>query len=361
MRGNHDWSPFPRVVSTDPLDVLDCCVKVEDTRPLSTSTPKDGAESSHRLIQILKPARSNQNKRLAGEDFQRRDMIVDQHVVVQSNHVMALASVGYGSVEVLKRPRIALFSTGAEIVSHAVQDGTSGRQQVSDVNGPYIMSVLQEAFACEVDFLGILEDNPTTAADTISDHIKREQYDVVITTGAVSMGRYDFIPKALEMLDASIVFHKVAMKPGHPALYAKISSMTRKESSKVPFFGLPGNPVAAAACLRFLVFPFLRFLLFQDLEKPRQAVIRSVKSNEQQVTSKMHDSERNVIGKFPSDRDVFRAGTIIHQTRNSLEVQMIQDHSPGKISPFLVADCWIHIPREKTILHNGDVVDVFLI
>lgn len=351
---------FPRVESAHPHDVLDCCVKVEDTRPLSSSTANDGAESSSRLIQILAPARPNQNKRLAGEDFRRGDVIVDRHVVVRSNHVMALASVGFERVEVLRQPRIALFSTGAEIVSRT-ENGTSGRQQVSDVNGPYIISVLQEAFECEVDFLGVLEDNPTTAADTISDHIKRKLYDMVITTGAVSMGRYDFVPKALEMLDASIVFHKVAMKPGHPALFAKIPSATNESESTIPFFGLPGNPVAAAACLRFLVFPFLRCLLFHDLEEPRQAVVWSMVSNEQQVESKMHDSERNVIAKFPSDRDVFRAGTIIHQSRINLEVQMIQDHSPGKISPFLAAGCWIHIPREKTVLRDGDAVDVFFI
>ena len=351
---------FPRVESSHPLDVLDCCVKVEDTRPLSSSTVNDGAESSSRLIQILAPARPNQNKRLAGEDFRRGDMIVDRHVVVRPNHVMALASVGYECIEVLKKPRIALFSTGAEIVCRTVEEAASGHQQVSDVNGPYLTSVLRETFACEVDFLGILEDNPTTAADTISEHIKRKQYDMVITTGAVSMGRYDFVPKALEMLDASVLFHKVAMKPGHPALFAKIPSVTNESKSRIPFFGLPGNPVAAAACLRFLVFPFLRCLLSQDIEKPGQAVIRSAVSNEQQVAPK-DDSERNVIAKFPSDRDVFRTGTIIHQSRNNLEVQMIQDHSPGKISPFLVADCWIHIHRERTVLHDGDVVNVFVI
>ncbi|KAI7975346.1 hypothetical protein EIK77_003727 [Talaromyces pinophilus] len=351
---------FPRVESSHPFDVLDCCVKVEDTRPLSSSTVNDGAESSSRLIQILAPARTNQNKRLAGEDFRRGDMIVDRHVVVRPNHVMALASLGYECVEVLRKPRIALFSTGAEIVCHTVEEAASGRQQVSDVNGPYLTSVLRETFACEVDFLGILEDNPTTAADTISDHLKRKQYDVVITTGAVSMGRYDFVPKALEMLDARVLFHKVAMKPGHPALFASIPSVTNESKSTIPFFGLPGNPVAAAACLRFLVFPFLRWLLSQDLEEPRQAVVKSMVSSEQRFASK-DGSERNAIAIFPSDRDVFRTGTVIHQSRNNLEVQMIQDHSPGKISPFLAADCWMHIHREKTVLHDGDVVDVFVI
>ncbi|KAE8553170.1 hypothetical protein EYB25_004551 [Talaromyces marneffei] len=350
---------FPRVDSPHPLNILDCCVKVEDTRPLSTSIVQGDAESSQRLIQILKPARLNQNKRLAGEDFRRGDVVVDQHVMIKSNHVMALASVGVGSVEVLRRPRIALFSTGAEIVAHGI-DGDSGRQQVSDVNGPYITSVLREAFPCEVDFLGILEDNPTTAADTISSHIKQKQYDMVITTGAVSMGRYDFIPQALKFLRATVLFHKVAMRPGHPALFAKIASITGERNSTIPFFGLPGNPVAAAACLRFLVFPFLRCLLFQGSEKPRQAVVRSLDLNEEHVASK-HDAGRNAIARFPPDRDIFRAGTVIHQSRNHLEVEMIQDHSPGKISPFLAADCWIHIPREKTILHHGDVVDVFLI
>jgi molybdopterin molybdotransferase len=315
---------FPRLDSTDSFDVLDCCVKVEDTRPLSTNDnntnfTKDGAESTQRLIQILKPARPNQNKRLAGENFRCSDLVVDRHVMIRSNHVMVLASVGYESVEVLRRPRLALFSTGAEIVSTERIDGTSKKQQVADVNGPYIMSVLQETFACEVEFLGILEDNPTTAEATILDRIKSKHYDMVITTGAVSMGRFDFVPKALEMLNASIVFHKVAMKPGHPALFAKIPSLSERGNSTIPFFGLPGNPVAAAACLRFLLFPFLRSYLFQDVERPRQAVVRSIEMNGEQVGSKVvHDPEKTVIATFPSDRDIFRPGTIINKVQNNL-------------------------------------------
>lgn len=88
-----------------------------------------------------------------------------------------------------------------------------------------------------------------------------------------------------------------------------------------------------------------------------QVVVRSVKSNEQQATSKTHDLERSVIETFLPDRDVFRAGTVMYRS----EVQMIQDHSPGKLNLLLAAYCGIHIPLEKTILHDGDFVDVFLI
>lgn len=79
---------------------------------------------------------------------------------------------------------------------------------------------------------------------------------MVITTGAVFIGRYDFAPKPLEMLDAMVLLHIVAIKAGHPALFARIPFMTGERVSTIPFFGLPGNSVAAAACLRFLMFPF---------------------------------------------------------------------------------------------------------
>ncbi|KAL1971912.1 hypothetical protein VTN31DRAFT_2000 [Thermomyces dupontii] len=328
---------FPTVLSGKPFD---CCVRLEDAAVVeSRENPKE------RLIHVSKLAKPNQHKRLVGEDFAIGSRIIDSYATVRPNHVMALASVGCTELTVLPKPRIALFSTGAELIATS-----DTMQHIPDTNGPYFSTVL-ESLGYDVEFMGIIDDNPTTAVQKILES-QLQQHDIVITTGAVSAGRFDFIRQALEKLSADILFHHVAMRPGHPALFARLPESPQRRVT--PFFGLPGNPVAAAACFRFLVLPYLRTLLFQQPEAPIAATLRLNDSN----GIRTKDGGVQKVD-FPQQADVFRAGQILPSSPPDLEVQLIQDHSPGKIRPFVDADCWIHIHRGVTSLSDGDIVHVF--
>lgn len=328
---------FPTVSSGKPFD---CCVRIEDTSAVeSTEDPKE------RLVRVSKPARHNQHKRIAGEDFAIGSRIIDSYTTIRPNHVMALASVGCTELTVLPKPRIALFSTGAELI---VTSNTA--QYVPDTNGPYLSTVL-ESLGYEVEFLGIIDDNPTATVQKILE-CQLQHYDVVITTGAVSAGRFDCVRQALEKLNADILFHHVAMRPGHPALFARLPDSSQQRAT--PFFGLPGNPVAAAACFRFLVLPYLRTLLFQQAETPITATLRLDVSDDERIKNASNKQVR-----FPQQADIFRAGQILPSSSPDREVRLIQDHSPGKIRPFVEADCWIHIRREVASLSDGDIVHVF--
>lgn len=323
---------------------LDCCVKFEDvTRVTEPSTGRD-------YIRVTKPARYQQNRRLAGEDFQEDHVIVPAATTIRPHHIMALASVGFKEIPVLPKLRVGLYSTGSELLP---QNGDTPETHLfGDANGPYIAAVLAD-IGVDVQFLGVLDDDVDAIAKKLEFDLREQQCDLIISTGAVSTGRFDLIPNTLQRLGAHTVFHKVAMRPGHPALFASMPGRSDHGPADIPFFGLPGNPVASAACLRFLVMPYINFLQSRLPERPVQSQMCC--SEDMEI-----ETREQSIAKFPGDKDVFRPGSFHYSASGKVEVVLIQDHSPGKIRPFLSANCWIHIPRGVTELWIGDLVDIFI-
>ena len=348
---------FPSIGSGKPFD---CCVQLEHTKVV------DEANGGKNYVQVFRPAKPHQNKRQAEEDFQVGMLVIGQHVVVRPQHVMALASVGCETLTVLQTPRIGLFSTGSELAG--LDSSYPEAQRVPDVNRPYIQTKL-ESLGYHVDFLALIEDGPAIdVARKVTQCLLHKSYEIVIFTGAASAGKRDFVRNALEELGAHILLHKVAMRPGHPALFGTLSSLGATRlclaggfvpSSNIAVFGLPGNPVAAAACVQFLVMPYLHTLVSQPLNGTISATI--VNAGQRTVENGACSEGPSIIARFPPDEDIFRAGKIINKWQPRLEVELIRDHSPSKIRPFLDSDCWIHIHREQTELHHGDIVDIVLL
>ncbi|KAK2022352.1 hypothetical protein LX32DRAFT_698740 [Colletotrichum zoysiae] len=130
-----------------------------------------------------------------------------------------------------KKLRVAVWSTGEELLAGK----TSG---IPDVNGPFLVAALREAGA-EPTFLGAL--------GALRDMIGGGEFEMVLTTGGVSVGKVDFLASSLGGLGAKTHFHGVAMRPGHPVLFIQVPGLSRD----LPVLELPGNPGAAAACFRF--------------------------------------------------------------------------------------------------------------
>ncbi|KAJ5264915.1 hypothetical protein N7505_007708 [Penicillium chrysogenum] len=181
---------------------------------------------------------------------------------------MALASVGITEIPVLPKLRVGLYSTGSELLASRNNQPATGR--VEDANGPYIAATLADN-GVDVEFLGILDDDVETMMHTLKFNLEKNDCDLIISTGAVSTGRFDLVPSALQRLGAHIVFHKIGIRPGHPVMFATIPNISTGRSDEIPFFGLPGNPVASAACLRFLAMHYLKCLQSQLPETPLAA------------------------------------------------------------------------------------------
>lgn len=371
--------------------VFDCCVRLEDTKEIVPSS--SGPRCRYRYIQITKPVKYNQNRHIAGSDFKKDDVIVHAGEKIRPQHIMSLASVGVEEVSVMRKPRIGIFSTGSELLPRDRSNENKPDESVyriPDINGPYLTTTLRDLGHYEVDFLGVIDDSSSAVCQTVSRHLDARHYDLIISTGAVSAGKFDFVREGIErkIAGSEILFHKLAIRPGHPALFATVPSYRDpapavdldgaaprslshgRSSRRTAFFGLPGNPVASAACLRFLVLPFLRGLLSQPAEKAMKAVIRREGSNNGNGNGILcTENEKTVIATFPSDMDVFRTGIFLpvyqHNDINNNHsetihnVQLVTDHSSGKISPFLHSECWIHIPRGHAELREGDVLDIY--
>lgn len=334
---------FPDAAETGDVD-FDCCVKFEDVKRIRDAT------TGQISIQVSKPASYRQNRRSAGGDFQKGQVVVTAGEIIRPRHIMALASVGIKQISVQPKLQIGLYSTGSELLSHSKDQ--PNKLRIEDINGPYIATALADSTKVEVHFLGTLDDKMDTISTTIMSDMNKHRYNLIITTGAVSAGRFDLIPPALEKMGATILFHRLGMRPGHPALFASIPCKSPGGPYEVPFFGLPGNPVASAACLRFLVMPFICFLQSGSPETPLKARLTRTENEKGDLLDQP-------ITNVPHDKDVFRPGILSYNSEGKTEVLLISDHSPGKVRPFLEANCWIHFHNGPSEAWEGDYVDVF--
>jgi molybdopterin molybdotransferase len=310
---------FPESTSGPPFDT---CVKIEDTISLGTSVLESGSKAQKRIA-IRKPITLNTNRRFAGGDIRKRDIIILEGSVVGSRHIMALSSVGITRVAVRRKLRVAVWSTGNEL-----REGPNiscHGSQIINSNGPYLSAALRE-MGVDVEYQGILKDDRNSLEAALS-LAGAGSWDLIVTTGAVSKGKFDFMLPALEELQANIHFHGVAIRPGHPVLFAT----TNSSSGGTPLFGLPGNPIATAACFRFLVVPFLRSMLSRVFERPEAAALFTPRADLSQSS--------------PPHLDCFRHGTVSSDNHGRRVVVLSSNQSPAVISHFARSNCWVHLPQ----------------
>jgi len=354
-------APFPQ--STSALE-FDACVRIEDTRPVGVDGEGDGL-----YIEIVKPAVRNQNRRFAGADFAAGDVVLSPGTTIRARHVMALALLGIRRVDVYRRLRVAVFSTGSELLSFESEESEGRSHVIRDSNGPYIQATLSE-LGVDVTYFGIIRDDRREFEERIRSTLNAESWDAVITTGAVSMGKFDFVHAGLEGLGADVRFHKVGIRPGHPVLFAVVPSRRdgavngaacnglqsgSSRSDKVPFFGLPGNPMATVVCLRFLVIPYLRFLHGQPAEMP--SPVRLNISAKQSMSGEKSNTTAGVLKK-PEHLRVFWHGKVT-ATPSGPEFEIHADQGSSKIKPYLTANGWIVAPEGCAEVKDGDLVDSF--
>jgi molybdopterin molybdotransferase len=351
---------FPTV---GPYEELDACVRVEDVGTFPESVvdlcrqPKiNGLKhptrfaNTSRTICITRRIPPNSNRRPAGADLQQGDILVKVGQCISATRIMPLASVGIRQIPVRRKPRVGVWSTGAEILG-------DDAEQAADVNGPFLVAALREA-GCEAVFLGVLEDDVESMSRSLSMQgtiAGSSIFDLLITSGGVSVGKFDCVRAALESLDAEIVFHGVNIRPGHPVLFGTIPG--REGASKLPFFGLPGNPGAAAACFRFLVMPLLCRLLGRNEEKRVLARLLAPNTMANGAVTDHTGPHRHTNGRTKSHAhgktgcgrsqaaDCFRPGrleTTADGTSTVLDLGRGKD--PSMLSPFTQANCWIHLP-----------------
>jgi molybdopterin molybdotransferase len=188
------------------------------------------------------------NRRLAGEDMRAGAVALPAGRRLAVQHVALAAALGLTALKVRRRVRVALFSTGDEIVEPGAQ---LPRAALYDSNR-YLLAGLITHLGAEVTDLGILSDDPQQLARAIAK--AAEDHDLVLTSGGVSTGEADYVRSAIESI-GRIVFWRVAIKPGRPVAMGVVPA--RKSGHSAAFVGLPGNPVAVFVTFVRVVRPLL--------------------------------------------------------------------------------------------------------
>lgn len=304
-------------------DGANAVVPVENTQAFDSAP--DGAPLR---VCLRAPLGEGDNVRRAGSDVARGDIVFASGERIDAAQIMLLAALGVDEVAVVRRPRVAVIGTGKELVVDPRQPLAGA--QIYASNGPYLAAALAAAGAlvlsCEV-----VDDTAITYADAVR-RAAAAGADLVVSTGAVSMGRYDFVPDALRELGATTLFHKVAMRPGKPLLAASL-----RDGPLV--IALPGTPMAVAAGLRFFIAPVLRAMLGQGAEPMLHAVLDT--------------PQQPKAGLRHFLRATFHLGD-----DGRLHARALPKQQPFRIAPFAQADGWIVLGEDAGDRTAGHVVQI---
>lgn len=225
------------------------CVKIMTGAPLppgcDTVVPIEETEESDGQVRLRKAGQKGVHVRYRGEEIRKGEILLPAGTRLGPGEIGLLAAAGVAQVRVYPRPRVAVLSTGDELVElgAAMRPG-----QIVNSNS-YLLTARLRELGCEVVPLGIGGDEPEALRALMQEGLKA---DLLVTSGGVSMGDRDLVQEVLRGLGFDLGFWKVAIKPGKPVLFGTVAT--------VPVFGLPGNPAASAATLEIFVAPAVRLL-----------------------------------------------------------------------------------------------------
>lgn len=181
------------------------------------------------------------------EDVNVGDIVLENGQKIDARHIAVLASVGCSNLLVFAQPVVGIISTGDEIVEPDIKPNAS---QIRNSNGHQLVAQVIQSHA-KANYFGIVKDDYQATLNAIKKGI--ETCDILLLTGGVSMGEFDFVPKIMADLGITILFDRVAVQPGKPTTFGK------KENQII--FGLPGNPVSSFVQFEILVKPLIHKFL----------------------------------------------------------------------------------------------------
>ena len=280
-------------------------------------------------IRFLAPAQPGQWVRRSGEDVRQGDTVLQCGQKLGPAELGLAASLGLAHLTVMRRPKVALFSTGDELVMPGEVAPADMRPGAIYNSNRFFLRALLHRLGCEVSDLGIVPDRreaTVAALKTAADH-----HDLIVTSGGVSVGEEDHVKPAVQSLGALSLW-QIAMKPGKPFAYGHV----RRETAEglAHFVGLPGNPVSS----------FMTFLL---LVKP---LILALQGAEQRAPVQMRLPAHFDLPKADKRREFLRV------RRNDLGgLDLFPNQSSGVLTSVVWGDGVVDNPAGQTIAH-GDLV-----
>jgi len=276
-------------------------------------------------VRIMKQAGPGDNTGRAGEDVEKGRIVLEAGTLIGPARMGMLAALGKSKVKVSKAPRALIISTGDEIVAPGKKRRAG---QIYDANG-YSLLGLAKQHGCNARFAGIVPDRP----GALEKKLASADADLVLMTGGVSVGDYDFVTGLLRSLGIKEIFYKSKIKPGKPTFAGK--------KGRTLFFGLPGNPVSCMVCFELFVRPAIDKL--RGKAEPGMKRGRAVMDADFKVK--------------PGRRKFLRASLVGEGPH--IRVRPYHDQKSGVLYSMLSADVLIEVPDDANGLSAGQEVYVW--
>ena len=282
-----------------------------------------------KYIIINKKIKKNQHIRYVGSDYRKKDLIIKKGTIIQPSHILAFKTLGITNIKVKRRPNILFFSTGNEISNNK----NIVNWKVRNSNSHYIKSLSNNFLFNFIDG-GILRDKDEKFFKKKIDKFIKSKIDIIITSGAVSAGKHDFVPSIVKKFTLSNFFKGVSIRPGKPILFAKF------KNTQKAIFGLPGNPISSSACFRFFVYPYLLNILGAKSEKPFKAKLKN-----------QYFKSKEIIR--------FLKARLTSTVDGKLEVQVLKGQESFRIKSFVESNVWGLFKDGQSKFKKGELIDCY--
>ena len=302
-------------------------------KPFDTIIPIEDIEffpskQNAKYIIINKKIKKSEFIRPKGSDYKKGNKIIRKGELINPAHILSLKTLGIDKVLVKKRVNIVFYPSGNELSDKK----NIPSWKIRNSNTIYLNSLIK---SLPVNFTvqKILRDKDQKLfKEQISRQFKSKT-DILITSGAVSKGKFDFIPNVINQFKLKNHFKGVAIRPGKPIMFAKFNN-------NKCFFGLPGNPISSVACFRFFVIPLLFKSLGLKAEKPIFAKLKNKFSKKKKFT-------RFVKGKLTFDKKGF------------VQFEVFEGQESYKIEPFVKSNAWGVFKDGVSVFNKGNLIDVY--
>ncbi len=266
---------------------------------------------------------SKDNISYRGEDIKNGDTVISSGILIRPQDIAVMAAVGCTTVAVGKKPVVAVISSGDELVEPGEKPGISS---IRNSNAYQLLAQIERAGASG-RYMGIARDNKEQTHNIIKKAIKES--DVVLITGGVSMGDFDFIPSVIEELGVKILFSRINIQPGKPTTFGIHPDAL--------VFGLPGNPVSSFIQFELLVRPLLCKMTGHDFKPVAWSL-----------------PFRDSYTRRSSDR----LGLLPVTLSDEGEVSVVEYHGSAHISALSGAVGIVAFPAGKKTIEKGETVSV---
>ncbi len=276
-------------------------------------------------VLVASPVQSGQHIRLAGEDIRRGETILERGTVIGPPQLGVLASLGHTKVPVFRKPLVRILATGDELVD-VNRNPKEGQIRNSSTE---TLAAYAAQEGGEPDSLGIVPDKRRRLKSRIKEGLDG---DILLITGGVSVGKYDYVKEVLEELGVEIKFWKVNIKPGRPLVFGQFK--------RTLVFGLPGNPVSTSVTFLQFVRPALHKMGGRAPSPPLS----------------IHALIDHDFSKSDGKRHYVRC--IVESIDGQLRARSTGTQSSGVMSSMSKANALMIIPEDVTHLQQGDSVQV---